>query len=328
MAILADGLRFPHGRVFLPRTKLAYVHLRNLLSDAKRDRAARVHGYVAIWLPEELVLLFMQSGELVNATHTSNGKTYEPLPIGEALARVPPEPEFGAICFHEADDEQLACMYASQSTPCEPWPDELDPRDPSSLFPFLMSSMFDGTVEIMTDGMVNYLVIRDGTVHRAYLADESSGPVVERVARLFGGEPRKATLLVRRWAVPLALPVQAAPALIQAYRELVYGVITRLVEHGNESAPAVAEHARLELARTHPALANFSSTNGRVTRDPVADTASLTTGVAAWMSDVLWTAMGHDAPPPEQLLRDLTRERRHMFQSAGLYDRLPWRVEW
>ena len=30
-----------HSRVLLPRTRLAYVHLRNLLTDAKRDRAAR-----------------------------------------------------------------------------------------------------------------------------------------------------------------------------------------------------------------------------------------------------------------------------------------------
>jgi len=28
------GLRFPHERILLPRTKLAYVHLRNLLIDA------------------------------------------------------------------------------------------------------------------------------------------------------------------------------------------------------------------------------------------------------------------------------------------------------
>ena len=33
------GLRYPHTRVLLPRTRLAYVHLRNLLTDAKRDRS-------------------------------------------------------------------------------------------------------------------------------------------------------------------------------------------------------------------------------------------------------------------------------------------------
>ncbi len=60
--------RYPHTRVLLPRTRLAYVHLRNLLSDAMRDRSARVSGYVAIWLPEELIVLYMLAGDLVNAT--------------------------------------------------------------------------------------------------------------------------------------------------------------------------------------------------------------------------------------------------------------------
>ena len=52
----AAKLRYPHGRVLLGRTKLAYVHLRNLLTDAKRDRTARVAGYVAIWLLEEFLV--------------------------------------------------------------------------------------------------------------------------------------------------------------------------------------------------------------------------------------------------------------------------------
>src|SRR5687768_10149116 len=123
--MLSQTQRFPYERVLLPRTKLAYVHLHNLLTDAKRDRAARVFGYVAIWLPEELVLLYLQSGELVNATW-SQGGVYRPLPLADALARVPAEPELGEICFHEAEDEQLACMWTAQVTPEEPWPGELD----------------------------------------------------------------------------------------------------------------------------------------------------------------------------------------------------------
>src|SRR5687767_5724487 len=97
------GLRFPHERTFLPRTKLAYVHLRNLITDAKRDRAARVFGYVAIWLPEELVILYMQEGEVVNATSTADGRAYEVLSIADAVSRVPTEPELGEVTFQEAD---------------------------------------------------------------------------------------------------------------------------------------------------------------------------------------------------------------------------------
>ena len=61
-------------------------------------------------------------------------------------------------------------------------------------------------------------------------------------------------------------------------------------------------------------------------KDPLADTAELTTGIAAWIRDVLWAAVDHEAEPPEAILRELTWERRHMFQSAGLYDQMPWKV--
>src|SRR5690349_18088327 len=95
------GLRFPSARVLLPR---------NRLTDAKRDRAARVSGYVAIWLPEEFVLLYMQRGELVNATIRDKGGA-RAIAIAKALEKVPTEPEYGEICFHEADEVQLGCMF-------------------------------------------------------------------------------------------------------------------------------------------------------------------------------------------------------------------------
>src|SRR3954453_20141631 len=100
MAAHAAQLRYPHSRVLLARTKLAYVNLRNLISDAKRDRTARVAGYVAIWLPEEVILLFPQDGEVVNAVSATPRGT-ESTAISASLARIPPEPEFGEIAFCE-----------------------------------------------------------------------------------------------------------------------------------------------------------------------------------------------------------------------------------
>ena len=323
--LLAD-LEYPHERVFLPRTKLAYVHLRNLLTDAKRDRAARVFGYVAIWLPDEMVVLYLQSGELVNAT-TFDGRTHGELPIAEALERVPGEPEFGEIAFLEADDEQLACMYAAQATAPEPWPAEMDPRDPGVIFPFLMATTFDGAVEIIAGGRANYLIFRDGTVERAYLAGTATGSMVERVQRLFLADRQGGQLLVRRWPVPAPLPQQAPPALIHAYRDLTNRLVQRLVATGRESAPAIAEHARRTLTPSHDALASFTVMD-RATHDPVTDVDTLTNAVAAWVSEILWTAADLDTVAPEDLLRELTHDRRHMFDAAGFFDRIPFRVEW
>src|SRR5207253_2740319 len=130
MPATVAGLRYPHTRVLLPRTRLAYVHLRNLLSDAKRDRAARISGYVAIWLHEELVLLYLLGGEVVNAT-VRDPRGAHAVAISAALDRVPTEPEYGEICFHEADEEQLACMFATESIAADPWPDGMVANNPA-----------------------------------------------------------------------------------------------------------------------------------------------------------------------------------------------------
>ncbi|HEY5440515.1 MAG TPA: hypothetical protein VIJ90_04455 [Gemmatimonadaceae bacterium] len=324
MPATVAGLRYPHTRVLLPRTRLAYVHLENLLTDAKRDRSARVSGYVAIWLPEEFLVLYLQRGELVNAC-SHNGRDFHPVAIGVAVEKVPAEPEYGEICFCEAEDEQLSCMYASQTHPPVPWPSELRATEPSSLFPYLTATTFDGLVEIAAEGEVNYLLFRHGSAHTAYLSGSYGGTLVERVSRLFERDRRALHVTVRHWLVPAPLPVQAATGLVQAYRDLATSLVLRLVADGSESAPAIAEHARQTLVTAHPPLEGFSF-NGRPSRPVVADADALTDAIAALLNEILWTAGNQEGHAPGQMLRELTYERRHLFLSAGLFDKLSWKL--
>lgn len=323
MPIVA-GLRFPHSRVLLPRTRLAYIHLRNLLTDAKRDRAARVSGYVAVWLPEEFVVLYLQRGEVVNATILDKTGS-RAIAISSALERIPAEPEYGEICFHEAENDQLAAMFAAQTQKPDPWPSDLSVTDPAALFPFLMSIMFDGVVEIVSEDTVNYLLFRAGAVERAFFSVQTTGSIVDRVAKLFAPGSRVSEGRFRRWPALEALPTQAPPALIQAYRDLTMSLVNRLIHDGRDGALAIAEQARQNLSRKYPELECFPI-GTRPAREPVADTARVTAAVASWIAEVMWAAADHDAAPPETLLKDLTWERRHMFQSAGFYETMPWKV--
>lgn len=324
MAASPASLRFPYTRVVLPRTRLAYIHVRNLLTDAKRDRSARISGYVAISLLEELVVLYLVAGEVVNAT-VRDAHSSQAVSIKCALERVPSEPEYGELCFHEADAEQLGCMFATQSTPPLAWPDQFTPQEPSVLFPHLQSLTFDGVVEIIANDAVNYLIFRNGAVARAFLSSAHHGTVIDRVAKLFSREGRVGEIRVSRWDVPPPLPIQAPAALVQAYRDLSNGLVQKLVDSGRESAPVIAEHARQNLLESHPVLDCFSF-GEKAAKDPLADAQCLTAGVAAWIRELMWAANPDDATSPEELLRELTWDRRHVFQSAGLYEQIPWKV--
>jgi hypothetical protein len=324
MVVTPAALRFPCSRVLLPRTRLAYIHLRNLLNDAKRDRTAKISGYVAVSLLDELLIFYLLNGEAANAT-LRDPQGSRVLSIAAALEKVPSEPEYGEICFHQADEEQLACMFATHANAADPWPEDLAASDPQALFPYLASTTFDGFVEIVANENVNYLVFGNGAVERTFLTSAPHGTIIDRVSKLFARQGRIGDLGVTRWPVATSLPVQAPPALVHAYRELVTSVVARLVELGRGEAPTIAEQARVSLSATHRVLEGFAVV-GRPEKDATADSAALTAAVAAWLREVLWSACDHDANPPDAVFRELTWDRRHIFQSAGLFDQVPWKA--
>jgi hypothetical protein len=326
MSLSITSLRFPYERLLLSRTKLAYVHLPGVLHDAKRDRSARVSGYVAVWLPEELILLYLVGGELVNASLLT-GRGGSVLSLSDAQARIPADPDWGEICVAAAPEEQLGCMHVTHAVSPEPWPLDLDPRDPGALFPYLMASTFDGVVEIRVDSAVNYLLFRDGAVSKAFLEGESAGSLVERVRDVFEQVARDHAGCLRRWPVMPALPAQASPALIRTYRELVERLVHRLLDSGRDTALTIAEHARLTLTSTHPILRDFAL-NGAQVHEPSAEAGDVTAAIAAWVSEIVWwTGLDHEPGATERLLRELTSERRHMLLAAGFFDKLPWSLE-
>lgn len=326
MPPLRDAIRYPAKRVLLQRTRLAYVHLRNLLTDAKRDRAARVSGYVAVWMPEELLVLFLEEGEVVNATSSTDGLRFSPIAISDAIGRVPASAEYGSICFHEATDEQLDLMFETQTTEPLPWPSGIEAHDAAALLGYLDATLQDGALEVIADGAVNYVTLRAGRVAGGYFVDARAGEIATHLQTLLEGRVLAAPPTVRLWPVPEALPAQASPALIQAYRELIGALTARLREGGKASAAEVTEGARRSLVSRHPLLDRFSPSLPTL-KDPVTDAQALTRAIAAWIADILWAA-APEGVAPEDVLRDLTASRRHVFQSAGLFDALPWKVRW
>ena len=83
-AIRLSDVAFPASDTLIARTRLIYLHLDNLLSFAKRDRDGKVDAYFLGYLPDELILLFFQRGELVTAAGIGSGQRTV-LPIAEAV---------------------------------------------------------------------------------------------------------------------------------------------------------------------------------------------------------------------------------------------------
>jgi hypothetical protein len=127
-------LRFPQVNRLIHRTRLAFIHLDNLLAFAKRDRDGRVDGYITAHLPDECLLLFFRKGEAVNAACMDTGGR-KVVTITEALRRMRAEIERGELTYCAAPMEQLAWMY--QSCAGSVAPRLVDAQQPEALFPVL-----------------------------------------------------------------------------------------------------------------------------------------------------------------------------------------------
>jgi len=280
---------------------------------------------VGIWLPEEWIVLFLRDGEVVNAVRvTARGN--EAVAISSALARIPAEPEFGEIAFHEAPVELLVCMYHTFLVPPDPWPADFAAGDPALLFPHLRDRRFNGVVQVVNRDTANFLVIHDGLIEQTFVADDNGSGRTEQLARVFGPPSPRPKARVNAWPGPLRMPAQAPAALVSAYRELIDRMYSELGSYGVPVPSAVGERVRDALLPRYPALRRFAA--GEKPEDPSEDTKSVTEGVAAWVTDTTREALDGDDEAARRVLTEAARERRHMLHAAGFLSALPWELEW
>jgi len=280
---------------------------------------------VAIWLPEEFIVLFLREGEVVNAVRATP-RSNEAIAISSALARIPAEPEFGEIAFFEAPVDLLVCMYHSLVFPSESWPADFAPGDPRVLFPRLRDQKFSGLVEVVNRDTANYLVFRDGLVEQTYVADDNGAGRTEQLARVFAPTTPRPKARVRAWPGPLRMPAQAPASLVLAYRELIERMYSELGSYGVPVPSAVGERVRDALIARHPSLRQFAA--GAKPEDPADDGDEVTAAVAAWVTDTVREALDGDDESALNVVKAAARERRHMLHAAGFLSALPWELEW
>src|SRR5216684_1777052 len=232
---LAD-LQFPQVNRLIHRTRLAFIHLDNLLAYAKRDRDGRIDGYLAAHLPDECLLLFFRKGEAVNAAslHTAGRQV---ITITEALKRMRTEVERGDLTYCAAPMEQLAWMYAACAGAYQPR--GIDVNQPEKFFPLLQQEKVTGVLELIANGRVSYLKFDQGKYLSGHFCDKPENISPARyLESLFdpGPPPSDTKPAMSAGTFPAAddLPAQAATALVNTYRELCWRIVAAVEAAGTE----------------------------------------------------------------------------------------------
>lgn len=322
-------LTFPASRVLLARTRVAYLHVDNLIAFSKRDRDGKVDAYLAAYLPDEVVLLFFAGGDLVNAAMcTALGRF--PASIADALRRIRSDPDRSEACFCAASREQLAAMWAA----CTQSPQDLglDSANLEASFRVLLERRWSGLIELLSNGRVNYLTVREGRFFSGIFADQRDGePAMAVVARMVTPpppEPRPVVTL-KAFAPLEVLPQQASPAMVQMFRHYLWDVLDQVERDapGESVRRAERSHGRT-LAAGHDVLRHFGLVRGAELADPIVEPPALAETLAMWTRELLTEFEVSHPLSAARIVRDAAREHRYALQAVGFFDRLPWKIQW
>jgi hypothetical protein len=320
--------RFPYETAYLPRTRLSYVNLPGILSDGKRERSARVPGFVAIQLGERCYLIFLREGDPFHSARLEPGSR-GPAALSEVLRVVGTEcgrGEGGQIGYFGASEAQLLAMLATLVQEPVPLEEPLDPSRPGQLFPRLREARFSGVMELVdAEGLFHYLVFEDGAFRDGWFSGRDPGVAVgEFMKTLFA--PGGAAPRVALYPALDALPVQAQPGFVDLYRRVVGGVMREVAgQVGREQAIGLMRQGQQAASSRHPVAASFDLTDeGRVAGDPVASPEGLTDAVAAWLTEALIAASDHYGVDPAAVVERSARDSRFVLAEHGFFTRLPW----
>jgi hypothetical protein len=324
---LAD-LRFPQVDQLIHRTRLAFVHLDNLLAFAKRDRDGRVDGYISAHLPDVCLLLFFRGGEAVNAA-LMHSAGREVITITEALRRMRGETERGDLTYCTAPLEQLAWMYEACAAPVQPR--FVDAGQPKALFPVLATEQVTGVLEFISNGRVSYVHLDQGRYVDGYYCEKPDDlPVPRYFESLFncGDDGSNPALSACLFPYVAELPAQAPHALINTYRELYWRIVDAVEQELPGEGKKRAQRVSGAHEQRHRALTVISVPRGTEIPEAVVQPDELATALGEWANELLDSVEIMMPGTAVKVLREATREHRYVLQSAGFYKSLPWQVAW
>ena len=326
--VLLAELEFPQSQVHIHRTRLPFIHLDNVLDYAKVDRDGQVDGYIAVYLPDELTVLFLEGGELRNAVgYREGGRTV--LPISDALQHIRDDKERGELAFATAPREQLAWMYQSCAEPATAR--FIDAAQPDQLLPVLRHEVFSGVLELIINGSVSYLQFEVGEFVRGYFTSMQDGEHAEEfVKRMLNPDPdgQLPKVSAAVFEHTTSVPEQASPKLVETYRTVFWGLVERADEVASGGARRQAVKYRDKIQTKHRSLEAIGQP---LDHDPVSVVVTpeqLTAALSEWALQFLEQVEIVAPGAAAEALAGATKDHRFVLQKNGFFDGLPWKVSW
>jgi hypothetical protein len=205
-------MKLPRGRPIIENTRLEFINLANVLSAAKRERAHRISGYIAITYHDILELIFLNQGEAFNAARLTQDKR-EIVPIGEVVEKAR-KSVMGTLSEY-ATDEMLLKLIIS-SIVLKPLRSQVDLTriQPRIFIEKLKNSKFNGFIWLQLGREESYAYFENGVLPGCYIAGRADRALEDEMYTILAKAETKVAVFDR---VEKAVAEQATPAQVEMF---------------------------------------------------------------------------------------------------------------
>ena len=205
-------MKLPRGRPIIENTRLEFINLANVLSAAKRERAHRISGYIAITYHDILELIFLNQGEAFNAARITQDKR-EIVPIGEVVEKAR-KAVIGTLSEYATDEILLKLIISSIVLKPIRSQVDLSRIQPRIFIEKLKSSKFNGFIWLQLGREESFVYFENGAIPACYLAGRADRTLEEEMYPILTKAETKVAIFDR---VEKAIAEQATPAQVEMF---------------------------------------------------------------------------------------------------------------
>jgi hypothetical protein len=205
-------MRLPRGRPIIENTRLEFINLANVLTAAKRERAHRISGYIAITYHDILELIFLNQGEAFNAARITQDKR-EIVPIGEVVEKAR-KSVMGTLSEYATDEILLKLIISS--IVLKPIKSQIDLTriQPRIFIEKLKNTKFNGFIWLQLGRDESFVYFENGAIPACYIAGRADQALEQEIYPILTKTETRVAVFDR---VEKAIAEQATPAQVEMF---------------------------------------------------------------------------------------------------------------
>lgn len=310
-------MKFPRGRPLLENARLEFLNLENVLSASKRERAHRISGYISIFYPDTIELIFLKEGEPFNAARISQTER-KIVPINEVVEKAK-KATSGVLSEYATDETLIKLMISSIILKPRKEDIDLSRLQPQIFIDKLKTTKFNGFIWVRAGVEESFIHFENGDIKGIYVAGSAKKLESSEAANVL--MKPKINVAIFDHVEELTI-VQATPAQVSMYCKIFSSLLKNYAHPVGETVVLKTfELAKSTVEKEFPFIEHFKiEPNLTISGTVVVEPKLCAQGMARWF-DIIYesfsTFLGKES---EVIAKKVLNDYRFALKSLHFFD--------